>query len=47
MIRTGSKWDSIADIRKLRMQQMFDHKKFNVFLASKFGQYLLDGIDDP
>jgi hypothetical protein len=46
-IRTGSKWDSIQEIRRLRMQQMFDHKKFNTFLASKFGQYLLEGIDDP
>ena len=28
------------------MQNVFDHKNFNVFLGTPFGKYLLDGIND-
>jgi len=46
-IRTGSKGDSLEETRRLLKRQKFDHHSFNVFLATKFGQYLVEGIDNP
>ena len=46
-IRTGSKGDSLEETRRLLKLQKFDHKRYNVFMSSRFAQLLYDGIDDP
>lgn len=45
-LRTGSKGDSVEEVRNQIKRNNFDHGNFNIFLASKFCQYLLEGIDD-
>lgn len=46
-IRFGSSFDGVAEIQQLMRKNIFDHKSYNVFLESVFGQALLDGLCEP
>lgn len=45
-MKIGSSFDKVAVVQHMIRSTKIDHKKFNLFLDSKFGKNLLKGLLD-